>query len=400
MVALVYITVIILYINIYAITPILLLLIRDIGIDHFKAGLLMAVYTIVFCVSNIFTGMLSDRFGPEKIMMMGLLITFLSSLVFTYTSNFNTMLALRALIGIGAAAMSSPCIIYLLSWLPPENKSLGSSGYFASVTLGEGIVFLITPVSLNIYSWRLLLRFYAVLVLIALTFLFIFSKNATKKIVTNDPLDNHKAQQNNILNPAIILLSIILFITLFQIGGTLTWFAPWLEEKCMFHPLEVGLGSMTFALVGVPSSIFGGYVFGKYMRSNIKRAISLSMVGMLISASTMAFVWLENTKYFLLILALAILARWGSFMSFGPLISIAPKLTEASSREGFIIGFITSIAMSGGFLGSLLGGMIIEWTGQYHLIWIVFSLSLIFSAFVLHPLFNKKILRIYSEEVL
>jgi len=394
MIILAYISVIVLYINIFSIPPITLSLIRDIGINHFQAGLLMTVYTVVYCVSNIFTGILSDRFGPKKIMMTGLLIAFLSSLIFTYTSHFNVMLACRALIGVSSASMTSPCIVYIISWLPSKKRSLGVSGHLASLTLGSGIVFLITPIIIKIYPWRLLLRLYAILGFIILILFFIFSKDPTERTTLPDSLN--RDGEDSILKPTLILLSAILFITLFQIGGTMAWLTPWLEERCMLSPIGVGLGSMTFALVGIPSSIFGGYISIKYISSKIQNIVYLSMIGMLISASTGAFICLESNRYFFFILTVIILARWGSFMSIGPLLSIAPGLVKSNSR-GFAIGFVNFVAMSGGFLSSLLGGYIIEHTGQYRLMWAIFSGALIFSAFVLHPLFNEKIMDIHFK---
>jgi len=383
-----YVSVVVLYINIFSIPPIILSLIRDTGINHFQAGLLMTVYTAIYCVSNIVTGILSDRFGPKKIMMGGLLISFLSSLIFTYTSNFNIMLITRATTGIGAASMTSPCIVYILSWLPSKKASLGVSGHLASLTLGSGIVFLITPIIIEIYPWRLLLRLYAILGFMILILFYILSKGYREKnYVTSSSIIDKK---DTISKSPIILLSAILFITLFQIGGTMTWLTPWLEERCTLSSIKVGLGSMTFALAGVPSSIFGGYISSNYASSKIQNILYLSMVGMLISVSTGAFVWLESNKYFFFIFVVILLSRWGSFMSVGPLLSIVSRLVKKNSK-GFAIGLVNSIAMSGGFLSSLLGGYIIEHTGEYRLLWITFSVLLIFSTLVLHPLLGKEL---------
>lgn len=111
-----------LYINIFSIPPITLLLIRETGITHFQAGMLMTVYTVSYCVGNIFAGMLSDKYGAKIIMVSGLLLAFFSSMMFTSTNSFHVMLVSRGLIGLSAASMTSPCMIYLLSFLPPPEK--------------------------------------------------------------------------------------------------------------------------------------------------------------------------------------------------------------------------------------------------------------------------------------
>lgn len=348
----------------------------------------MTVYTAFYCVSNVFTGILSDMVGSKKVMTGGLLIACISSFIFTYTSNFNIMLATRAVIGISAASMTSPCIVYILSWLPSKKESLGVSMQLASLTLGSGIVLLITPILIGIYPWRSLLRLYAILGFIVLTLFYIFSNNSREEnYIAGFSVMNKK---DIVLTPSILLLSAILFIALFQIGGTMTWLTPWLEEGCMLSPIMVGLGSMVFALAGIPSSLFGGYVFSNYMDGKTQNIVYLSIIGTMISVSTGAFAWLEDSKYFLFILFVIILSRWGSFMAFGPLLSVVSRLVKQSSR-GLAIGFVNSVAMSGGFLSSLLGGYVIEHTGGYRLVWITFSVLLVFSTLVLHPLLEKEL---------
>jgi DHA1 family putative efflux transporter-like MFS transporter len=376
-----------LYINIFSIPPITLLLIRETGITHFQAGMLMTVYTVSYCVGNIFAGMLSDKYGAKIIMVSGLLLAFFSSMMFTSTNSFHVMLVSRGLIGLSAASMTSPCMIYLLSFLPPRKRGLGVSGHLSSLTLGSGIVLLMTPLLIRSWPWRPLLQLYALLGLIpSLLFLF-WGKGLPRGTTPSHSVSG--LSKASILNGPVLLLSAILFVTLFQIGGTLTWLAPWLEERCLLSPIEVGVGAMTFALAGIPSAILGGYLSSRDSPDRRERIVRLSMAGMLISASTVAFVWLETYRSFPLILTVIVLSRWGSFMSMGPLLSMVPKLVHPS-LSGLAVGFTNSVALAGGFLSSLLGGYVIERTGQYRLIWLLFGVTLLVSTFVLHPWFYRK----------
>lgn len=380
-----------LYVNIFSIPPVTLILVRELGINHFQAGLLMTVYSVSYCVNNLFTGVLSDRWGPKRVMGLGLILGFLSSMMFTFTDHFGAMLVSRALIGFSAASMTSPCMIYILSLLSPQERGLGVSGHLASLTLGSGIVFLITPLLVQAYPWRAVLQAYALLGLIPFILFCIWGRDRLPG-TSFSPL--HKAESKaGLWSVPMMLLAGILFITLFQIGGTLTWIAPWLEERCRLSPFEVGVGAMTFALAGIPSAILGGYLSSRYRPGQTQKIVRLSTAGMLISTSTVAFVWLETWRSLPLVLVVIFLARWGSFMSTGPLLSMVPKLVRPE-LSGLAVGFVNSAALAGGFLSSLLGGYIIERTGQYRWLWILFSASLLFSALVLHPALNRKMSRI------
>jgi MFS family permease len=142
-IGLAYCSVITLYINVYSIPPLTVALIGEIGIDHVQAGLLTTAFAIALCVGNIFMGLLSDHTDPVRIVYGGLLIGFLSSLGFSYTSHYGIMVIMRVIIGVSVAAATVPAMLYILPLLPPQKGSLGISGYLASIVLGCGIAPLI-----------------------------------------------------------------------------------------------------------------------------------------------------------------------------------------------------------------------------------------------------------------
>jgi predicted MFS family arabinose efflux permease len=254
------------------------------------------------------------------------------------------------------------------------------------------VVFLITPVLVERIPWRPLIRIYAAVgggVLIAF---WLFA--------SPPPPGDQGARESasggifRVFSPPLILLSAVLFIDMFQIGGTLVWLSPWLEEKCGLPPSGVGVGGMTFSLVGIPASLLGGYLAGKCRqkgkRNGLGSIVRLSAVGSLISAATGLFVYLEAPRFFPLIITVIILARWGSFMGVGPLLSIVLELTSQQAI-GRAMGFVNTVMLSGSFLSSLLSGFFIEKTGEYDLIWVTFAAVLVLSAFVLHPLLSRQL---------
>jgi predicted MFS family arabinose efflux permease len=372
MVGVAYLAIIVLYINVYAIPPLTLTLIKDITITYFQAGLLTTVFMAALSISNIITGVLSDKISPKIIMSVGLFIGFFSSFIFAKTSYFGVMLLCRALIGWGTASITAPCIIYMISVLPSDQKALGISGHLASITFGSGLSLFITPLLVTVFHWKVLFYMYAAAGL-GVLLLFIIYVREPKKIVSTQ----FKPQKSN-SGSALILISAMLFIVYLQIGGNSTWLAPWLEEGCLYNPLKVGIGAMTFQMMGIPSSIVGGYLFNKY-----NNLFYLCTGGMLLSTINILYVVLEGSAFYL-VLPVIILARWGSFMCVGPLISAA-SARVASHSVGKTVGIINSIFMGGVVVSSLLGGYLIELTGGYTLMWIIFSTVLVFSACILNP---------------
>ena len=396
--ALAYLSTVTLYINIYCIPPIALSLMRETGIGHFQVGLLMTVYAMVYCFSNLAAGILSDRFGPKAVMSGGLLLGYLATGILSGTSNFTLMVLTRIAIGFSAAAMTAPCMLFVQGWLPPEKRSLGVSGLLAALTLGSALVFLITPVLIEGIPWRPLIRIYAAIGAGVLIAFWLFagplpSGNQGTRAISS-------GGSSRFFSGALILLSAVLFIDMFQIGGTLVWLSPWLEEKCGLPPSGVGVGAMAFSLVGIPAALLGGYLAGKCRQigktKGLESIVWLSAVGSILSAATGLFVFLEAPRFFSLIIIVIILARWGSFMGVGPLLSVVLELTSQKA-VGRAMGFVNTVMLSGSFLSSLLSGFFIEKTGQYDLVWLTFAAALLLSALVLHPLLSRQLVRAGGE---
>jgi YNFM family putative membrane transporter len=383
-IGLTYCSVIALYINVYSIPPLTVALIEEIGINHVQAGLLTTAFAIALCVGNVVMGLLSDHTDPVRIVYVGLLIGFFSSLGFSYTSHFGIMVLLRVIIGLSVAAATVPAMLYILSLLPSQKGSLGISGHLASIVLGCGIALLITPVLASIYPWRLLLKCYAgsgILVVL------LFMASVSNRTETSYPV-SIKNRKTTIFPLA--LISAILFVVFFQIGGNMTWLAPWLEEKCMYSSAKIGVGSMTFALTGIPSSIFGAYMYNK------KRTFSYLGMGILLSVLNGSYVWVESANSFPLVLVIIALSRWGSYMCVGPLLSVASELVRSHSK-GVVLGFTNSVCMVGVIVSSFFGGYIIESTGEYHLLWISFSIILLIAPLILIPILQKELVTTWNQ---
>jgi predicted MFS family arabinose efflux permease len=258
--------------------------------------------------------------------------------------------------------------------------------HLASLTLGSALVFLVTPLLLPLLSWRVLLRLYALAGAAVLVPFFFLLRQAGA-----EPHRAPRRERSRLERPAVpvvALLCAVLFVTLFQIGGGLTWLPPWLQERGGFSPLQTGLASMTFSLVGIPSTLLGGWLADRPGGRRGLRIIGLSLVGVLVSSTVLALGWLQDARWFALVLLVIVLARWGSFMAVGPLLSLVPRLAPPGG-QGSLLGLVNAVTMSGSVAASFAGGLAIQLTGGYRALWVLFSAALLASAAVLHPLLRR-----------
>jgi putative MFS transporter len=384
---LLYLGVLVLYVNIYAVPPLTLSIIRELGIGHLQAGLLMTTFAVVYCIGNALVGYLSDRFGALRVMAAGLALGFLASLLLSITESFPVMVASRILSGMAAAAMTTPCLVTLMRWFPPARRSLSVSLHLAALTLGSALVFLVTPLLLPHIAWRILLRLYALAgVAVLAPFAFLL------RGAGDEPPGAWRRTGSRLEGPAlgvVALLCAVLFVSLFQIGGAMTWLPPWLQERGGFSPLQIGLAAMTFSLVGIPSTLLGGWLADRPGARRGPRIIAMSLAGGLVSSSVLALGWLQEARWFALVLLIVVLARWGSFMAVGPLLSLVPRLAPPGG-QGSLMGWVNAVTMSGSVAASFAGGLLIQLTGAYRALWALFSAALLVSAAVLHPLLRRR----------
>ena len=126
--------------NLFAVSPILLLIIKDLSINSATAGLLVAMPMLVAALFGLPGGLITMRLGVWKTfgaawVAMGLLV------LSPVAPNFPTLLTLRLLFGLGIAMMFIASGPLLLQWFRPKevlvmnglNSAILSLGIFLSL---------------------------------------------------------------------------------------------------------------------------------------------------------------------------------------------------------------------------------------------------------------------------
>ncbi|WTW95324.1 MFS transporter [Streptomycetaceae bacterium NBC_01309] len=93
-------------------------------------------YTIVFAALLLPAGLLGDRFGRKKLILIGLAIFGAASLLGTFADSVGMVVAARALMGIGGALIMPLSMSILPSLFPAEERSRAISLWAAGMALG------------------------------------------------------------------------------------------------------------------------------------------------------------------------------------------------------------------------------------------------------------------------
>ncbi len=132
---------------------------KDFGISNIQLGWVFSAFVIGYALFQAPGGRLADRFGPQKIIAIGViwwcLFTTLTALVPVGLGvSVALLIAVRFILGLGEAVVYPASNRLVATWIPSVERGLANGLIFAGVGAGAGITPpLITYVLVN-WGWR------------------------------------------------------------------------------------------------------------------------------------------------------------------------------------------------------------------------------------------------------
>jgi EmrB/QacA subfamily drug resistance transporter len=125
-------------------------------------------YSLVFASLLLAAGAIGDRYGRRRALVAGLVIFGIASAVAMTASSADELIALRGLLGVGAALVMPATLSTITSTFPPSERTR-AVGVWAAVAGGSAVVGLITSgLLLEVWSWPSVFGLNVVLAIVAL----------------------------------------------------------------------------------------------------------------------------------------------------------------------------------------------------------------------------------------
>ena len=127
---------------------------QEFSLSAQELGLLAGGYFFGFSAMQLPLGTWLDRYGPKKVMVSFLTVAVLGSLVFSFATNFSTLLAARVLCGIGVGCCLMAPLTGFRRWLTPTAQLRANS--WMLMTGSFGMVASTLPVQwlMPVIGWR------------------------------------------------------------------------------------------------------------------------------------------------------------------------------------------------------------------------------------------------------
>ncbi len=336
-------------------------LMRDFAVGGAALGSLSAFYFYAYASIQLPVGMLTDHFGPRKLMSFAAALCALASVGFAFSDSVLTASLGRALIG-GTVAFGFVGTLAIAGyWFKPAQYAL-LAGLLQTVGMG-GAIFGQAPLRQMVESlgWRgtiLVLALVALVIAVLLFWLVPLRSSEQKQHRTQHGiLKGLKAVTNNPQTWICSLIGFGMAATMLAFGGL--WGVPWLNNVHGYTTTEAAaVTSMLFVGWAIFSPICG-WASDRMGRRNI--ILMAGSITALIALAVLVFYTPDSTP--LLMMLIFIIGAGGSAMTvcFGSV----KELNDANYSSTSLGLMNMCIVGSGAVMQPLIGWLLdLNWSGE------------------------------------
>jgi len=343
----------------FVIPPILPLIEADLNISRTSSGLLMSAYLFPYALMQVPAGIISDRIGSKRPMVVGIFGSSVATALSWLTYDFGQLLVLRAFAGTFGGLFFAPSTALVAS---KESKRTGSAlGItFTGGPIARTVIYLFVGLLVSVLQgWRPFYLISSIPGLIAGPVALILidegnsgnlaERSARSVFSTTIPqlVDLMKSR---------VVITIFLFNLLISVAEWgLTTFTP--EYLVNAKQLSVSLASLlslVSPLFGIFSAPFSGYLSDRFgfARPTLIAMITMCAVSSLLPALTESFQLIP------------LFSVWGFLGGIWWTASITLVTNRISpSIRGAFLGLYNSMNFFGGTLGPIILGLVVDLAG-------------------------------------
>ncbi len=345
----------------------------ELNLTHVSMGSISSAYFIAYTIMTFVWGIITDRIGPRKCILIGMGITLLGLSGMGFISSLTVGWVSYALCGVGTAGLVIPIVRLVSDWFGGVRRGMALGITMAGVgvaTLGLGFAI---PMILASYSWRWSWWIGAAFILvIAVISWFLLVDTPTKKglVPIGANMKDLSASGRQVtkenpgqIAPKVTIKDILQRGTIWNLAGIyltysmgevifMTFAVAYLQEIGWGIKAAAGVFA-TWAAVSISGSIISG-ILADYLTKKYLLAILAALMG----AGMLIFLSGSTTGYY-------VGAAMVGFVAPGlPTVMAASMADYYEPRViGTTFGLVTLSLGIGGIIGPTLGGALGDTTG-------------------------------------
>ena len=357
------------------------------GLGIVDVSLAFACGQLAWGAFQPFAGAISDKYGTEKSLLIGIAMCVTGTLLIPYAS---TQLELIITIGIlaagGAGFAGNSVLMSAVNRFVPT----GTGGFYAGLVNAGGSIgqFMIAPLAgwMIVHAgWQNGLRYLALFCLIAIPLSMLLRGKKSPLSTTPEANLSPNFQQSLALafrTPSYLMLNAGFFVCGFHVAFIATHL-PGIVDLCGLPPTFTGWTLATIGLFNIIGSLGAGWITTKIPMKHLLSYIYASR-GLIV----ILFLVAPKTEFTVLLFAAALGLTYLSTVP--PTAGLVAKLF-GPKYMGTLFGIVLFTHQLGGFLGAYLGGQVFHLNGNYNWIWYMDIVLALFAALIHMPIKEKPV---------
>ena len=335
-----------------------------------------------------FGGMIADKYGSGKTLIIGILLILFGTLLIPYsTTAFTLSISLGVIASIGLGIAGLPVVLASVNKLIPQEKVGMAFGFInAGSSLGQLILAPIAGFIIVTFGWVYCIYFLSLILLLLLP-ISVVLRSRTKEKALNNIADRTLSETLNIAikTPSYIYLVTGFFVCGFHVAFIATHM-PGVIQVCGFSPTVSGWSLGLIGLFNIVGSIFAGWYISK-------RSMRLFLAYTYFARCIIVLLFLISPKDLLSVMLFSIALGLTYFSVIPATAGLVGKMFGPQFMAT-LFGFALFSHQIGGFLGAYLGGFFFNITGDYTTVWLLDAALAVFAALIHLPIKEKLV---YSE---
>lgn len=345
-----------------ALTPILPELIQQLQLDRGLAGSLVSVHFLSFALGLPFLGILADRVGKPRMLIVSLLSYSGLGMMGAVLPTFQVLLGNRCLLGVACAGIVAPCLGLLTSMYEAQQRTQAIAYVSGTMTLAN-IVYPFLAGGIGDIHWQLAFGLYGLGLPLAAAVFLIYAPRKSDRSLSLRPhyplqgtgggiaLSDILSSRLIFRQPMVLRLLIILMTVMGLVYGMGIYLPLYLKTQFVSEP---GLNGQVLSLMAIGSAVGAVICLPQLTKRFDILGIIVTGLGMmavlLISLPTLGtLVWIAGT---VLILGMGI----GIVVPglYNALANVTPAELQAS-----VLATGTGVGLLGQFMSPLVLGLIL-----------------------------------------
>ena len=357
-------------------------------LDYLQISFAFALGQLLMGAISPFGGMIADKFGTGKTLVVGILLILLGTLLIPYsTTAFTLSISLGVVASCGLGIAGLPVVLASVNKLLPQEKVGMAFGFVnAGSSLGQLILAPIAGFIIVNLGWVYCILFLALILLLVLP-LPVLLRSRTEEKTLNNVADRTLSDTLNIAfkTPSYIYLVAGFFVCGFHVAFIATHM-PGVIQVCGFSPTVSGWSLGLIGLFNIVGSIFAGWYISK-------RSMRIFLAYTYFARCIIVLLFLVSPKDLLSVMLFSIALGLTYFSVIPATAGLVGKMFGPQFMAT-LFGFALFSHQIGGFLGAYLGGYFFSISGDYTTVWLLDAALAVFAALIHLPIKERLV---YSE---